>query len=97
MSAVTPLRIHSTNDTAPLHPVAHPSLRDCVTRAVRRYLQDMGAHAPQDLYHMVLAEIEVPMLDEVLRHCRGNQSKAAGMLGITRATLRKKLLEHGRA
>ena len=31
----------------------------------------------------------------VLNHCEGNQSRAAAMLGIHRATLRKKLREYG--
>lgn len=81
----------------PLHPdpVAPPvpALSEAVARAVRRYLADMGAHPAEDLYRIVLAEVEAPLLDEVLRHCGGNQSRAAQVLGITRATLRKKLAE----
>jgi Fis family transcriptional regulator len=34
------------------------------------------------------------MIAEVLRHCRGNQSRAASILGISRGTLRKKLVEY---
>ena len=37
------------------------------------------------------------MLVEVMRHCEGNQSKAAATLGLNRATLRKKLKEYGLA
>jgi Fis family transcriptional regulator len=96
MNAVTPLRFESSSDMVSGH-TTHPALKECVSRAVRRYLLDLGAHAPNDLYRVVLNEIELPMLDEVLRHCRGNQSKAAAMLGITRATLRKKLVAYGRA
>jgi Fis family transcriptional regulator len=70
-----------------------PALSEAVARAVRRYLADMGTHPTEDLYRIVLAEVERPLLDEVLRHCRGNQSRASQMLGITRATLRKKLAE----
>lgn len=70
-----------------------PALSEAVARAVRRYLTDMGTHPTEDLYRIVLAEVERPLLDEVLRHCRGNQSRASQMLGITRATLRKKLAE----
>ena len=87
MNAVTPLRI----DQEPgLHQQA---LRECVARAVRRYLSDMGGHSADNLYRMVLGEVEAPMLAEVLRHCEGNQTRAAQVLGITRATLRKKLAE----
>ena len=44
-----------------------------------------------DLYEVVLREIEAPLFAEVMRYCEGNQSRAAACLGINRATLRKKL------
>ena len=72
-----------------------PALRDYVAKAVRRYLLDLGSCDSHELYDIVLREIEVPMLVEVMRHCQGNQSKAAATLGLNRATLRKKLKEYG--
>lgn len=89
MNAVTPLRV----DTATESPT--PALRECVARAVRRYLADVGDYTDGSLYRMVMMEVERPMLAEVLRHCRGNQTRAAQVLGITRTTLRKKLAEAG--
>lgn len=74
---------------------AQPSLRECVASAVRRYLQDLGEQLPDNFYEVVLHEVELPLLEEVLRHCRGNQSSAAAALGINRATLRKKLKLYG--
>ena len=44
-----------------------------------------------------LREMEIPLFVEVLNHCEGNQSRAAALLGIHRATLRKKLKEYGLA
>lgn len=78
-------------------PLAQPSLRECVALAVRRYLCDLGEQMPEDFYHLVLHEVELPMLAEVLRHYRGNQSRAAAALGMNRATLRKKLRQYGLA
>ena len=50
---------------------------------------------PGNLYEMVLGEVEQPLLKAVLDFTRGNQSKAADVLGINRGTLRKKLKEYG--
>ena len=72
-----------------------PALRECVARAVRRYLSDLDAQMPDGLYELVLHEIEVPLLREILHWSGGNQSKAAAALGINRATLRKKLALRG--
>ena len=76
-------------------PSGHTPLRDHVSRSVRRYLHDFNGCDPDDLYEVVLREIEAPLFAEVMRHCDGNQSRAAGMLGIHRATLRKKLRDYG--
>jgi len=46
---------------------------------------------PENLYQMLLAEIEPPLIEEILKRTEGNQSQAAGMLGITRNTLRSKM------
>jgi len=71
--------------------ILQPALRECVTRAVRRYLHDLDSQTPEGLYELVLGEVETPLLREVLQWAGGNQSKAAAALGINRATLRKKL------
>jgi Fis family transcriptional regulator len=72
-----------------------PALRECVARAVRRYLADLHPQRPDGLYELVLAEVETPLLREVLHWSGGNQSRAAAALGINRATLRKKLAARG--
>jgi Fis family transcriptional regulator len=88
VNAVAPLRLEAPAETR-----REPTLRECVARAVHRHL-DEGARAA-DLYRLVLAEVELPLLSEVLAHVSGNQSRAAQILGLSRTTLRKKLREHG--
>jgi Fis family transcriptional regulator len=58
------------------------------------YFNDLDGHPPADLYQMVLQEIEQPLLESVLHYTRGNQSKAAMVLGLNRGTLRKKLKQY---
>jgi Fis family transcriptional regulator, factor for inversion stimulation protein len=70
-------------------------LRDHVATSVRRYLRDLNGCNAENLYEIALRELEIPLFVEVLNHCDGNQSRAAGMLGIHRATLRRKLRDYG--
>ncbi|MBC7989427.1 MAG: DNA-binding transcriptional regulator Fis [Luteimonas sp.] len=70
-------------------------LRDHVANSVRRYLGDLNGSGAENLYDIALRELEIPLFAEVLQHCDGNQSRAAEMLGIHRATLRRKLREYG--
>jgi Fis family transcriptional regulator, factor for inversion stimulation protein len=67
---------------------------DCIRRSVEQYLKDLRGAEPGDLHEMFLGAAEKPLLEVVLRHAEGNQSKAAEWLGINRNTLRRKLLEH---
>jgi Fis family transcriptional regulator len=70
------------------------SLRDSVTAAVRHYLKDLDGQLSTDVYQMVLAEIEAPLLEEIMAYTRNNQTKASIMLGLNRGTLRKKLKQY---
>ena len=72
-------------------------LREHVASSVRRYLGDLNGSDADNLYQVALRELEIPLFLEVLEHCDGNQSRAATMLGIHRATLRKKLKDYGLA
>jgi two-component system nitrogen regulation response regulator GlnG len=46
---------------------------------------------PPGLYHRILRELEYPMISAALAATRGNQIKAAELLGLNRNTLRKKV------
>lgn len=59
---------------------------------------DLRIEAGSDTLHAeAVAEAEQKLFARLLRHTRGNQSRAAQFLGITRASLRKKLRQHGMA
>ena len=72
----------------------YPPLRECVRAAMEQYFELLGDHSTSGLYQMVLAEVEAPLLDVVMRRTGNNQSRAAELLGINRSTLRKKLRTH---
>lgn len=69
-------------------------LSNHVKSMLEDYFSDLDGHPPADLYQMVLHEIEQPLLETVLHYTRGNQSKAAVLLGLNRGTLRKKLKQY---
>ncbi|NJM44566.1 MAG: Fis family transcriptional regulator [Brachymonas sp.] len=71
------------------------NIENCVRSSLEDYFQDLGREQPHDLYAMMLAIYEKPVLEVVMKHAMGNQSKAALWLGLNRNTLHKKLSEHG--
>jgi Fis family transcriptional regulator, factor for inversion stimulation protein len=70
-------------------------LHEFVQHVVEQYLADMGNTPPDNLYQVILAEVERPLIRTVLEHTGGNQSRAAELLGITRATLRNRIQRYG--
>jgi two-component system nitrogen regulation response regulator GlnG len=71
-------------------------LGEAIEQHLARHFATYGAALPPDgLYDRVLAEIERPLLRLTLAAVRGNQLKAARLLGINRNTLRKKLTDLG--
>jgi two-component system nitrogen regulation response regulator GlnG len=79
-------------------PEAGDGTKESLGGAVERHLHDYyAAHKdglpPPGLYDRVLREIERPLISLSLAATRGNQIKAAQVLGLNRNTLRKKLRE----
>ena len=67
-------------------------LAAAVERHIRRFLATAGDGMPmRDIYDRVIAEVERPLIQMTLSATRGNQIKAAAMLGLNRNTLRKKI------
>ena len=67
------------------------SLQESVSYTLQQYFAKLDGQAPTNLYELVLAEVEKPLLEMVLKLTNNNQSKAAIMLGLSRGTLRKKM------
>lgn len=67
------------------------SLKESVNNTLQQYIAKLDGQPPADLYSLVLAEVEKPLLEMVLKLTNNNQSKAAIILGLSRGTLRKKM------
>ena len=96
MSILETLESTPTRETVTVSSVSQqPTLRESVNTAIKNYFASLEGQQPSDLYNMVLAEIEAPLLERVMEYTRGNQTKAAIILGLNRGTLRKKLKIYG--
>ncbi len=70
-----------------------------VARYVRKtlddYFKDLDGEDPScAVYDMVMNCIEKPLIETVLHHAGGNQTRTAELLGMNRNTLRKKIQQH---
>ena len=69
-------------------------LGSSVQRHLSRYFGEYGnGLPPPGLYQRILREVEAPLISAALDATRGNQIKAAELLGLNRNTLRKKIRE----
>ena len=81
-----------TNKKSDLKALNHTKpLRTHTAEALNHYFKSLNGDRPADLYDLVLGEVEEPLFKAVMDYTQGNQSQAAGILGINRCTLRKKL------
>jgi len=98
MTRAEPLHSPAESDTAAndeqLQTNEASNLRNAVTASVRKYLAELDGQLFTDVYQMVLAEMEAPLLEEIMAYTRNNQTKASIMLGLNRGTLRKKLKQY---
>ena len=70
------------------------SLSVSVETHIRRYFDALNGDMPAPgLYNRILREVEEPLIIATLAITRGNQLKAADILGLNRNTLRKKIRE----
>ena len=69
----------------------HQTLKESTETALKEYFETLNGNAPNDLYKLVINEVEPPLIEAVMAFTNKNQSQAANILGINRSTLRKKL------
>jgi Fis family transcriptional regulator len=69
-------------------------LANSVKVSLDQYFKDLDGQPPHAVYDMVLSCIEKPLLEYIMQHAAGNQSKAAEILGVNRNTLRKKIQQY---
>jgi Fis family transcriptional regulator len=91
----------SLHSTGHVHPTAGAStvsrkktqnpLSEAVSTSLDYYFDQLDGTAPNELYQLVISQVEQPLFESVMHHTGGNQTRAAALLGISRATLRKKL------
>lgn len=78
-----------------VHPGSHNGLGHSVRLAMENYFADLDGHNASNLYDLFIAQVEIPMLEVVLKQARGNMTRASQMLGLNRATLRSRLKKYG--
>jgi two-component system nitrogen regulation response regulator GlnG len=96
---ITEAIIEAELDTSPPLPQASEGGsgdEETLGRSVERHLSDYfngfrDTLPPPGLYHRILREVEYPLISAALAATRGNQIKAAELLGVNRNTLRKKI------
>ena len=69
-------------------------LKNFTEDAMHSYFKNLNGHKPADIYKLVMGQVEPPLFKSVMEYTEGNQSLASEMLGISRATLRKKLKQY---
>lgn len=70
------------------------TLSSAIIRLVDSYIKTLGNDAAQNLLVLTMETIEPIVLQEVLQYTRYNQSKAAKCLGLSRTTLRTRLVRY---
>ena len=69
-------------------------LREFVRQEVKEYFKKIDGYPIDKVYNLVIGEVEKPLVEKTIKYFKGNQSKAAELLGISRGTLRKKMKQY---
>ena len=69
-------------------------IASCIRKSLDAYFKDLDGQKPCPIYDIVINSVEKPLLELAIQYAKGNQSKAAELLGISRNTLRSRLAKH---
>lgn len=69
------------------------ALQQCVVAELDKYFAMLEGHPPNDLYKLVITQVETALFGYVLEACGNNQSRAAEYLGVSRGTLRNRIVD----
>ena len=70
-------------------------LRSYIKRSLNQFFKDLDGTDPADLHAQMIQEMEHQLFRYVIKHTKGNRTRAAAILGISRSTLQKKLKKYG--
>ena len=94
MDVVETVLSMQTNDINRNSQAPYGRLQTIVYNAVNDFLVANKGKSVDDLYDRVLQEVEPPLLKLIMEKHRNNQVLTAKILGISRGTVRKKLLRY---
>lgn len=70
-------------------------LEKAVKNLVKQYFETVDQHHENGFLHEeLIRRVERELIHQVMKHTERNQSQTAKILGISRTTLRKKLMEY---
>ena len=69
-------------------------LNEFVRQSMKDYFEKIDGYSINNIYSLVVGEVEKPLIEETIKYCKGNQSKASEILGLSRGTLRKKMKQY---
>lgn len=70
-------------------------IQRAVDQSLADYFRHLGEAKPGAVFRLIVEQAEAAVVANIMQRCHGNQSKAAQMLGITRNTLKSKLVAYG--
>jgi Fis family transcriptional regulator len=70
------------------------SIKQSVQQSLTAYFETLDGATPTNVYDLVISQVEKPLLEIILIQTKGNQSKAAKWLNLSRNTLRKLLAKY---